>query len=426
MQQVLEDSLCSTQYGFRPGRSTAHAIYLTRRMQDIAEQQGSNLVITMLDWEKAFDKIVHDRLAIAMDRLGVHPHYINTIMNGYEQAMFYVEDEYGTSDVKKQHSGIRQGCPLSPYLFVLVMSVIDSNVGNKLTTRTANSRHDGIGFDRVYYADDILLITTNTRAANNVLHHVERISEQYGLQLNRDKCCYVAMNGDNVIKFRDGTRLRRLTEATYLGHQITHNMNVKHEINCRMQQTLITWYKLELSWKAAACSVKWKLEVYDAIKNKLLYGLETIHLTQAMQQKVNTFQLRGLRKILNLQSTYMNRAHTNAYVMQKANQEINRNRKNNLREIKLFSELVQQKRCRLVGHIFRTPPEDPLRQVSYLPNSAAVYPIHRRRVGGPRQQWLFYSNKYVCEQVLRNPFNPYTSSNEPNKEIYTEAISRQF
>ena len=108
-------------------------------------------------------------------------------------------------------------------------------------------------------------------------------------------------------------------------------------------------------------------------------------------------QLRGLRQILNLQSTYMNRAHNNAYVMQKANQEINRNRTNNLREIKLFSELVQQKRCKLVGHILRTPPEDPLRQVSYLPNSAAVYPIHRRRVGGPRQQWLFYSNKYVWE-----------------------------
>ena len=261
MQQVLEGSLCSTQYGFRPGRSTAHAIYLTRRMQDIAEQQGSNLVITMLDWEKAFDKIVHDRLAIAMDRLGVHPHYINTIMNGYEQAMFYVEDEYGTQDVKKQHSGIRQGCPLSPYLFVFVMSVIDSDVGNKLTTRTTNSRHDGIGFDRVYFTDDTLLITTNTRAANNVPHHVERISEQYGLQLNRDKCCYVAMNGDNTSKFRDGTRLKRVTEATYLGHQITHNMNVKHEINCRMQQTLITWYKLEPFWKAAACSAKWKLEV---------------------------------------------------------------------------------------------------------------------------------------------------------------------
>ena len=81
----------------------------------------------------------------------------------------------------------------------------------------------------------------------------------------------------------------------------------------------------------------------DYKKIKLLYGLETIHLTQAMQKKVNTVQLRGLRKILSLQSTYMNRAHTNAAVMQKANQETNRNRRNNSREIKLFSELVQQK-----------------------------------------------------------------------------------
>ena len=222
----------------------------------------------------------------------------------------------------------------------------------------------------------LLLNTTNTRAANNVLHHVERISEQYGLHLNRDKCFYVAMNGDNTIKFRDGTRLKSLTEAKYLGRQMTHNMNVKHEFNCRMLQTLTTWYKLEPFWKAAVCSAKWKLEVYDAIiKNKLLYGLETIHLMQAMQEKFNTCQLRGLRKILTLQSTYMNRAQTNAYAMKKANQEINRNRTNNFRGIKLVSELVQQERCRLVGHILKAPPEDPLGQVSYLPNSAAAYPI---------------------------------------------------
>ena len=29
------------------------------------------------------------------------------------------------------------------------------------------------------------------------------------------------------------------------------------------------------------------------------------------------------------------------------------------------------------------------------------------------------------EHIMRNPFNPYTSSNEQNNEIYTEA-SRQF
>ena len=51
LQVVLDPTLSATQYGFRPSRSTFHAIYFTRRVQDIAEQRGSNLIITLLDWE---------------------------------------------------------------------------------------------------------------------------------------------------------------------------------------------------------------------------------------------------------------------------------------------------------------------------------------------------------------------------------------
>ena len=117
LQVVLEDTLTQTQYGFRPSRSTSHALFLTRRMQDIAEQQGSNLIITFLDWKQAFDKVQHDKLYIALNRLGIHDHFIQVIKNCYRNPCFFVEDEFGKSLPKRQRSGIRQGCPLSPYLF---------------------------------------------------------------------------------------------------------------------------------------------------------------------------------------------------------------------------------------------------------------------------------------------------------------------
>ena len=83
LQVVLDPTLSATQYGFRPSRSTFHAIYFTRRVQDIAEQRGSNLIITLLDWEKACDRIKHDRVALALDRIGVHQHFIEVLINCY-------------------------------------------------------------------------------------------------------------------------------------------------------------------------------------------------------------------------------------------------------------------------------------------------------------------------------------------------------
>ena len=316
-----------------------------------------------------------------------------------------------------------------PFVSLIVRvskAVIENDISCNINQRTINSRFAGINFDRVYFADDTLLISTNTQAANNLLHEVEAVSAQFGLRLNREKCCYVAMNGHNVVKFADGTRLKRVNEATYLGHQITQAIDIRHEINHKMHDTLKVWYKLTSFWKAVQCPAHWKLHVYDAIiRNKLLYGLETIHLTQAMQKKINAFQLRGIRRILGLDSTYVNRANTNDLVLRKANEEMEKYKPNS-NKIKLFSELVREKRIKLAGHILRTSEDDPLRQVSYKPNSANTYEICKRRVGGPRQNWLVYTNKYIWENKVSGPLTQYVSSGEQNQRIFEEARTRQF
>ena len=56
MQRAVESNLCKTQYGFRPQKSTSHAIYIIRRIQDYAEMKGAKLSMAMLDWEKHLTK----------------------------------------------------------------------------------------------------------------------------------------------------------------------------------------------------------------------------------------------------------------------------------------------------------------------------------------------------------------------------------
>ena len=67
----LDKFMHKTQYEFRRARSTAQAIFLARRLMDMSERQGTNLTLILLDWEKAFDKIDHDRLLEALGRLNI-------------------------------------------------------------------------------------------------------------------------------------------------------------------------------------------------------------------------------------------------------------------------------------------------------------------------------------------------------------------
>ncbi len=56
---------------------------------------------------------------------------------------------------------------------------------------------------------------------------------------------------------------------------------------------------------------KLNLQVFDAvIRSKLLDGTESRKLNEGMLTKLNTMQIKGLRRMLKLEHSYINRAST--------------------------------------------------------------------------------------------------------------------
>ena len=424
MQEATEQVLSRTQYGFRPHRSTSHAIYILRRIQDYSEIKGAHLSIALLDWEKAFDKIQHDKLILALRRLGFSRRYTDVIADCYSTPMFFVRDNFGSSGVKKQSSGIRQGCPLSPYLFLLVMTCIDFDIQQNISGFVTNNRIPGVDFDMIYYADDTVLFSRSNRGINELLRLTEHISKGYGLGLNKNKCVAIAMNNDGSIHFDDGTPLNKEFEAIYLGNEINKTVNIHHEILNKMAEVRRTWFRLEPYWKASGASKKWKLIIYDAIiRSKLLYGLETIHLTQALSKKLDAFQMRGIRRILNRRSTFVDRSNTNKSLLDEATLTAFPSR-GDRRKIIPFSKFHMQRRVKLMGHILRSNNSDPMRQISFLPDSAQRTDYGIKRVGKPRQNWLHHTKKYVYENVLGH--YEYSETQVNDQKVLEAAIRRQF
>ena len=56
--------------------------------------------MTLLDWEKAFDKVDHKCLCDALERMGIGEKIINILRGRYDKAKFSVEDEFGKSEQK--------------------------------------------------------------------------------------------------------------------------------------------------------------------------------------------------------------------------------------------------------------------------------------------------------------------------------------
>ena len=75
-----------------------------------------------LDWSQAFGSIGHAHVQMALQRYGAPPIFVQAIIALYHEAKFYVSESEFQSHRYPIHRGLRQGCPLSPYLFIVVLS----------------------------------------------------------------------------------------------------------------------------------------------------------------------------------------------------------------------------------------------------------------------------------------------------------------
>lgn len=126
-------------------------------MMEYEGKTTNTLHLVLLDWEKTFDKVDREGLFEALDRLGADEKLVALVKMLYRDTQFKVSIDGKTSNWGTQEAGIRQGCPLSPYLFLVVMTAMFKDIHYNLQEGMARYRIPGAAFDEVVYADDTIL-----------------------------------------------------------------------------------------------------------------------------------------------------------------------------------------------------------------------------------------------------------------------------
>ena len=161
----VEHALGDTQFGFRKATSPTQAVFIARRLQDYAERIGLNGALLFLDWEKAFDKVDQQLLITALRTFGIPDKLLNLVKAMYNNPTFKVTIDKVDSPWMPQQTGIRQGCPLSPYTFILVMDlifrIVNKDIRAQMGERFETFRGHDITFTEILFADDTLLFAAD-------------------------------------------------------------------------------------------------------------------------------------------------------------------------------------------------------------------------------------------------------------------------
>ena len=204
------------------------------------------MYLIFLDWSRTFDKIKLDALLRRLERFGLPSHIINIIHSIYSCRNFDVRYGGTSSDERRQYSGIAQGCPLSPYLFILVMSVLFQDVEADMYARGIQINNEAFLVSKeILYADDTVIIGNNSQQIQEYLMAIVTCGKYYGLDLNWNKTQVMNINDEADFYDEDGNALKQVGQIIYLGASIRKDDNHSAEISRRLGQSYQSFLKLK-------------------------------------------------------------------------------------------------------------------------------------------------------------------------------------
>ncbi|GAA6080862.1 uncharacterized protein LOC115161469, partial [Tachysurus ichikawai] len=175
-QVVHPDQACGV-----PGRMCGMNLALVRDTLAWAEQRRVPLALLSLDQEKAFDRVSHTFLFTLLERMGFGPGFVAMVRLLYAGAVSRVIVNGHRTGLIEQCGGVRQGCLLSPLLYVLYLEPLAERLRREPTFQGLHvPGAAGIRAKVSVYADDATLFLGRDEDFVAVGRVLEAFSEPTG------------------------------------------------------------------------------------------------------------------------------------------------------------------------------------------------------------------------------------------------------
>ena len=318
IQGALDKQLRKEQAGFRKDKSCTDHIATLRIIVEQCVEWQSPLYINFVDFEKAFDSLDRVTLWKLLRYYGLPNKFVNIIRSMYDRFSGQVICKGKLSAGLAIKTGVRQGCLLSPLLFLIAIDLA--------MRKTTEHQRTGIQWtlftqlEDLDFADDLALVSESHRHMQQKTERLQVNSGLLGLRINTGKTKVMKVNPRSCDPIAvNGEAIEEVQDFTYLGSNISLEGGADRDVELRIGKARHAFRILRPIWLSSQLSSNTKILIFNTnVKSVLLYGSETWKTTKSLQSKLQVFVNKCLRYILKI---WWPNKITNEELWRKTNQE---------------------------------------------------------------------------------------------------------
>ena len=205
VKPLLPNIISDSQSAFVPGRlisdNTSVAYEMLHRMRNRRKGKTGHMAVK-LDISKAYDRVEWEFLRKIMVKLGLAEKWVNLAMQCVSSATYTVLLNGEPRGFISPARGIRQGDPLSPYLFLFCvegLSALIRRATDSQQLQGLRSCRGGVSISHLLFADDSLLFCPATPTdCNRLIQILSTYEQASGQAINRQKTALFFSPNTNV------------------------------------------------------------------------------------------------------------------------------------------------------------------------------------------------------------------------------------
>ena len=259
LQRVVDTKLRENQAGFKEGDSCSEQIFALRNIVEQSIEYKLDTVINFIDFQKAFDSIHRPSIWHILEYYGIPDQFILIFKALCTESACCIKTTHGQANYFKILSGMRQGCILSPVIFIIT---IDFIMGRAIDMTDAGIQLQGEErLTDLDFADDIALIAANTNTCQTMNTRLEDNDLKVGLRISQQKTKILKSNDDEVT----GTTLQEVNNFQYLGSYISKDTGIAKDIVNKLSKAGASFRRLRKIFRSNEFSLNVKLQLYTSI-----------------------------------------------------------------------------------------------------------------------------------------------------------------